>query len=191
MVELLGGMEMLEQLEMTEEMEFAEQQKELAHKIEMNQKWYQKALNEGSADMADYFQKEIDTLKAEKNSVDEKMGTYQGVKTEETSEEGDYHQGERISFEGKLSAHQGMAPEETSDEGDYHQGKQISFGKSIKDCEKTVRHWDSELEARTKRYTSDIKNGRDVTDNKLDMESAQRQLKSALRDLEWAKKHQK
>ena len=161
MSELMEVFESAEQLEMTEAMESVEQQEEIVRKLELNQGWYEKALNEGSAEMAEFLRKEIDELKAA-----------------------------QISFEGKLGAHQGLMPEETSEEDDYHQGQQISFGKSIESCEAEVSRWSSILKARTGYFESDIKNGRDFTTTKNNMESAQKQYEKALRELKWAKDHQ-
>lgn len=162
MFEMIEAVELEEQLEAKEAMELAEQEKEIGHRLEMSQKWYQKALNEGSAEMAEYFQKEIDDLKAT-----------------------------QISFEGKLGTHQGMMPEDASDESDYHQGKQISFGSSkLEDAEKRVAKWARDEAFHAKQVEADIKNGRDSYNSMSDMKSAAKQRENAQRELDWIKAHQ-
>jgi len=163
MFELMEDFEPAEQFEMTEAMELAEQQQEIAHKLELNQKWYQKALSEGSTDMAGFLQKEIDELKAA-----------------------------QISFEGKLGAHQGVKPEDTTEDGDgSHQGKHISFGSSkIEDADKKIEKWAKDEAFHAKQVERQAAAGLDTSKSMSDLKSATKQRQEAERNREWIKAHQ-
>ena len=162
MFELSENYEPAETLETTEAMELAEQQKEIEHKLEMNQKWYQKALNEGSTEMAEFLQKEMDELKNAK-----------------------------ISFEGRFGAHQGKTPEETSEDDDYHQGKRISFGSSkLEDADKMVEKWAKDEAFHAKQVERQAAAGLDTSKSMSDLKSATKQRQEAERNRDWLKAHQ-
>lgn len=163
MFEFPEGCELPVQLEITEAMELAEQQNEVTHKLEMSEKWYQKALNEGSTDMAEFLQKEINELKAS-----------------------------QISFEGKLSAHQGAKPEDTTEDGDgAHQGRQISFGSSkMKDADERVAKWAKDEAFHARQVERQAAAGLDTSKSMSDLKSATKQRQGAERNREWIKAHQ-
>lgn len=162
MSELMEDFEPVEQFEMTEAMELAEQQKEIAHKLELNQKWYQKALDEGSTDMAEFLQNEIDELKAA-----------------------------QISFEGKLGTHQGVMSEDISEEADYHQGKQISFGSSkLEDADRRVAKWAKDEAFHAEQVKRQAAAGLDTSKSMSDLKSATKQRQEAEKNRDWLKAHQ-
>lgn len=163
MFEMMEDFEMLEQVEMTEAMELSEQQEEIARKLEMNQKWYDKAISEGSTEMAEFLQKEMDELKAS-----------------------------QIFFEGKLGAHQGVKPEDTTEDGDgSHQGKHISFGSSkIEDADKKIEKWAKDEAFHAKQVERQAAAGLDTSKSMSDLKSATKQRQEAERNREWIKAHQ-
>lgn len=197
MFEMIEDFEPLEQFEMTEAMELVEQQKEIAHKLELNQKWHEKALSEGSLEMAEFLQKEMDELKASQISLEGKLDAHQGVTSEETTDDDDYHQGMMLDETGQeadclwresYEDDSGTIIETT---GGQARSSEISFGSSdIKTLEARADKWLKDVEFHEGQIETNTKLERDTSKNMSDLKSAKRQYEMAVKELEWARKHQ-
>lgn len=81
---------------------------------------------------------------------------------------------------------------ETEEDDDYHQGKsELSFGSSdIKTLEARADKWLKDVEFHEVQIETNTKLERDTSKNMSDLKSAKRQYEMAVKDLEWARKHQ-
>ena len=150
---------------------------EIGLQMEQLQANYQEALAGGYTDMAEAYQRKMKELS----------------ESTEPEEKPEYHQGRQLSSEEKLQAHQGMTLEDSSeDELGAHQGsRELSFGsRSIKDLEKRVEQCGRLVDQRTEFLQSRIRFNEPTGSTMIDLESAKNQYKQAVKDLEWAKKHQ-
>lgn len=186
---------MLEVFEMGEVIAERIESEEINRQMEELQINYNEALAGGYTDMAEVYQEKMKEL-AEKT---------------ETEEDDDYHQGKQLSFEGTLKAHQGMASEETSEEtdclwretyeddsgtiiettGGQARSGEISFGSSdLKTLEARADKWLKDVEFHEGQIETNTKLERDTSKNMSDLKSAKRQYEMAVKELEWARKHQ-